>query len=118
MIVFDDLSNELKSTQLLSLMKKNRHYKSKLIISSQYLNDLLPASRKQLDIIILFKGLPEHKVKEIYKDSDISIASFDTFYKIYKEATVKPFSFLYIDTRGDKLRMNFDKEFIINCQEN
>ena len=34
MIVFDDLSGELKSKSLLNLLKKNRHYKSKLIISS------------------------------------------------------------------------------------
>ena len=33
MIIFDDLSSELKSKSLLNLLKKNRHYKSKLIIS-------------------------------------------------------------------------------------
>ena len=36
-----DLSTELKSRSLLALLKKNRHYRSKLIISSQWLHDLL-----------------------------------------------------------------------------
>ena len=52
MIVLDDLSNELKSKSLLTLLKKNRHYKSKIIISSQWLHDLLPESRKQIDVIL------------------------------------------------------------------
>ena len=55
MIVFDDLSDELKSKSLFTLMKKNRHFKTKLIISSQWLHDLLPESRKQLDVFIIFK---------------------------------------------------------------
>lgn len=42
MIIFDDLSSELKSRSLLSLLKFNRHFKAKLIISSQWLHDLLP----------------------------------------------------------------------------
>ncbi len=112
MIVFDDLSSELKSRSLLALMKKNRHYKSKLLISSQWPHDLLPESRKQLDVILIFKGFTEQKLKELYKDCDSSIP-FDTFYAMYKEATEKPFSFMYIDCRNDRIRQNFDKEYII-----
>ena len=56
MIIFDDLSSELKSRSLLSLMKFNRHFKAKLIISSQYLNDLLPESRKQIDLWLISKA--------------------------------------------------------------
>ncbi len=112
MIVFDDLSSELKSPSLLALMKKNRHYKSKLLISSQWPHDLLPQSRKQLDLILIFKGFTEQKLKEVYKDCDSSIP-FDTFYRMYKEATIKPYSFMYIDCRNDTIRQNFDHEFVI-----
>jgi len=62
-IIFDDLSSELKSPSLISLMKFNRHFKSKLIISSQYLNDLKPESRKQLHLIMIFKGFAEKKIR-------------------------------------------------------
>ncbi len=93
-------------------MKKNRHYKSKIIVSSQWINDLLPASRKQLDIIIIFKGFSEKKINELYRDADSSI-NFDEFYKVYKQATEKPYSFLYIDTRNDILRQNFSHQIIL-----
>ena len=115
-IVFDDLSTELKSKSLLSLMKKNRHFKTKLIISSQWVHDLLPESRKQLDLWMIFKGFPEKKMQEIHRDCDSGLP-FDLFYKIYKKATKKPFSFMYIDTRSDSYRRNFDQQFIIREEE-
>lgn len=111
-IVFDDLSTELKSRSLLSLLKKNRHFKTKLIISSQWIHDLLPESRKQIDLFLIFKGFPEKKLGEIYKDCDSGLP-FETFYEIYKKSTIKPYSFMYICTRSDSYRCNFDKQFII-----
>ncbi len=116
MIIFDDLSSELKSRSLLSLLKFNRHFKSKLIISSQWLHDLLPESRKQIDLFLIFKGFPEDKLKLIYSDCDSSIP-FNLFYKIYKKATEKPHSFMYIDTRSDEFRRNFDCKFLLNNSE-
>ena len=111
-IVFDDLSTELKSRSLLDLLKKNRHYKTKLIISSQWVHDLLPESRKQIDLFLIFKGFSDAKMKELYKDSDSSIP-FETFIEVYKKATELPYSFLYVDTRSDSFRCCFDKQFIL-----
>ena len=110
MIIFDDLSSELKSKSLLSLLKFNRHFKAKLIISSQWLHDLLPESRKQIDLFLIFKGFPEDKIALIYKDCDSS-PPFETFYQIYKKSTINPHSFMYVDTRADEFRSNFDKKF-------
>ena len=117
MIIFDDLSSELKSRSLLSLLKFTRHFKAKLIISSQWLHDLLPESRKQIDLFLIFKGFASKKLLEIYKDCDSAIP-FETFLKIYQKATHKPHSFLYIDSRSDVFRRNFDSKFIINTPEN
>lgn len=111
--IFDDLSNELKSKSIISLLKKNRHFKCKTIISSQFWNDLDVQSRKQLDYILIFRGMPEYKLREIHRDADLSI-DFDVFVKIYAFATSKPYSFLYINTRNDGLRINFDKEIYID----
>ena len=116
MIIFDDLSSELKSRSLLSLLKFNRHFKAKLIISSQWLHDLLPESRKQIDLFLIFKGFPEDKLAQIYKDCDSSIP-FDMFFAIYRKATKLPHSFMYIDTRADEFRRNFDCKFIIQSKE-
>ncbi len=117
MIIFDDLSSELKSRSLLSLLKFNRHFKAKLIISSQWLHDLLPESRKQIDMWLVFRGFPDKKLAEIYKDCDCAVP-FETFVQIYKKATKKPHSFMYIDTRADEFRRNFDSKFIIHSPEN
>ena len=114
-IIFDDLSSELKSKSLLSLLKFNRHFKAKLIISSQWLHDLLPESRKQIDLFLIFKGFSEEKIALFYKDCDSAIP-FDTFYSMYKKATEKPHSFLYICTNSDSCRRNFDCQFIIKMK--
>jgi hypothetical protein len=110
MIILDDLSTELKNKSLVSLLKKNRHFKSKIIISSQYWNDLLPESRKQLDYILMFKSMPENKLKEIYRDADLSL-DFETFQKIYRYSTKEPFNFLYIDCINGDFRKNFNMKF-------
>jgi hypothetical protein len=44
-VVFDDMSHALKSPSIGSLLKKNRHYKIKVIISIQWLHDLRPESQ-------------------------------------------------------------------------
>lgn len=111
-IIFDDLSTELKTKSLVSLLKKNRHFLAMTITSSQYLNDLLPESRKQIDYFLVFKGQPEQKLDTIYKDADLSI-SFDEFKDIYQDATKEQYSFLYVDTRDDSFRRNFSQKIIL-----
>jgi len=106
-IILDDLSTELKSTSVTALLKKNRHFKAKIILSSQYLNDLLPAARKQLDYFILFKGHPRAKIDEIHRDASIAIPQ-EEFYNLYKFATEEPWSFLYVDTVKGEFRRNFN----------
>ncbi len=122
-IVFDDIGNELKSPSLLALLRQNRHYLSKIVISSQYLNHLLPESRKQLDLFIIFKGQPEKKLQEIYRDADLAIP-FEKFLSMYKEATKinkdkkkKQFPFFYVDTRNDDFRRYFNQRFIDDQEE-
>lgn len=110
--LFDDLSSELKSPALETLLKSNRHYKCKTIISTQYIHDIRPEALKQMDIWILFKGQPIKKLEKIYQDADISIP-FELFVQIYKNATKKKYSFLYIDTRNDKFRKNFSTMYNI-----
>jgi hypothetical protein len=106
--ILDDLSTELKSNSIPRLLKVNRHFRSKTIISSQWLNDLHPMSRKQQDYFILFRGHPLKKLEEIHRDASISIPLED-FWKVYKFATEKPFSFLYVDCTTGEFRRNFNE---------
>ncbi len=108
--VFDDIGNELQDKFVSQLLKTNRHYKSKVIISSQYLNDLTPQSRKQIDYMLLFKGQPVDKLKTIHEDLDLA-TEFNVFLTLYNNATLEKFCFLYIDCRNEKYRNCFDKEY-------
>jgi hypothetical protein len=109
-IVLDDLSAELKSRSLVALLKMNRHFKAKIIISSQYLNDLVPESIKQLDVFCLFKSFTDDKLFEIWQKTDLSI-EFSVFEKLYKDATKEKYSFLYVDTRHDEYRKQFNIKY-------
>ncbi len=112
-LIFDDLSHELKMPALVSLLKKNRHYKAKIIISSQYIHDLKPESIKQMDYALIFKGQPEDKLIKLRSDLDLAIDQA-TFNKIYEDATKEPYSFLYIDVRNEQYRKLFDKMYQIS----
>jgi hypothetical protein len=106
--ILDDLADELKKPIIATFLKKNRHFKAKTIVSSQYMNDLYPAARKQLDYVILFKGHQQKKIDEICRDVDVGITK-DELWQLYQFATEKPFSFLYIDVRGGTFRRNFNE---------
>jgi hypothetical protein len=111
-IVLDDLSNQMKAKSLETLLKKNRHYFSKVIMSTQYIHDLRPESLKQLDYWLVYGHQPIDKLQKIYKDTDLSI-DFGLFYQMYKDATSQKFGFLYIDTNNMVFRKNFNKEYIL-----
>ena len=115
-IVMDDLSHELKLPSVVSLLKKNRHYKLKIIVSSQYLNDLKPESIRQLDYVLLFKGQTEDKIEKIRKECDLSIDQ-ETLIKVYNDATKADYGFLYVDVRNDAYRKCFDHLYTISTAE-
>ncbi len=105
--IFDDMSTMLRDESVSCLLKKNRHFKSKVIISSQYPYDLNIPARKQIDYWMLFKGQSEQKLKQIYSDMDLEF-DFDKFSALYDYATRDNYNFLYVDTRHNKYRKNFN----------
>lgn len=111
LIIMDDIGAELKDPNISILLKQNRHYKSKVIISSQYINDIQPQCRRQIQTYLLFGGINEQKLDEIYVNADLNI-SFEKFVELYKLATSEKYSFFYCDSSGE-YRQNFDKQFIL-----
>jgi hypothetical protein len=105
----DDNAGELKNTALLSLCKKNRHLKCSVYISSQYCNDLLPQTLKQVSFTILFRSHTREKLEHIHKMLDLSI-DLEKFFDIYDYATSEAFNFLFIDMKNQTFRKNFSKE--------
>ena len=111
--IFDDLGNDLRHPSITQLCKVSRHYKCKLIFSSQYIHDLSNSAIKNLDYTLIFKSFNREKLMTLYDALDLSI-EFETFEKIYQDATSEQFHFLYVDSRENKYRKDFNKEYILN----
>jgi hypothetical protein len=105
-IIFDDLSEETRSAFVATLLKKNRHFKMKIIISTQHLNDLAPGALKQLDLVIVLGSHADDKLLELHKKVALS-APFDRFRDMYKNAVGEPYGFLWIDKNKEHYRKNF-----------
>jgi len=113
LFIFDDISAELRYNHPFSkLLKQNRHYKSKVIVSSQFYKDIEPTARANLDYILLFKNIPDDTLKDIYDELQLNNLSFDEFKQIYMDVHEEPYNFLYISTNDGELRKNFDKEIV------
>lgn len=110
--VFDDLSEETRNKYVNKLLKTNRHWHIMNLISSQDLNDLMPSALKQLDVILIFGRADDDKLAEMYKKLKLSL-NYNTFLKLYKDATSEPYGFLYINRRGktDEYRKGFTDKY-------
>jgi len=111
--VFDDLSAEIKNNpNVRQLLKQNRHYLSKVIISSQYVTDLSPDSRAQIDVWLLLGSQNEDKLKLIYESCD-PVIEFDDFQKLFEDATKDMYHFFYIDKNEGVYRKDFNYQYVI-----
>ena len=109
--IFDDISSDLKNPIISKLVRQNRHYKSKCIISSQYPLDLKPESRDQIEYWLLFGSIDEDKLEKIFKNIGLRM-EFSKFIEIYKDATLERYHFLYVDKNRQILRKDFNLEYL------
>lgn len=109
-LVFDDISSDLKLPSVQELVKNSRHYEAACCFSSQAVVDVLPSCRKNADYFCIFSGLVETDLERIRTDGSLPV-NLETLMKMYREATKKRFSFLYIDTRTPQFRINFNRKF-------
>jgi len=109
-IIFDDMGGSLRVPEVNKLLKINRHLRSMVIISSQWVTDLEPQAIKQLDYSLIFRSFDNEKLEKLYKLLDLGLG-FDRFTKLYTHATLKPFNFLYIDVRDESYRRNFNYKY-------
>ena len=113
-VIMDDMSRYLKHPSVSEFLKNGRHLKAKFIISTQNIHSVLPEDLRQIRQWFVFKGMPEEKIKKIRDDSGIDL-DFKTLWKIYKDATQEPYSFLLINKNGSdfEFRRNFSDKYII-----
>lgn len=111
-IIFDDISQELKDPNLIAFLKRNRHFKADVLLSTQWVHDLKPEQLKQLDYLLLFRGMDLEKLEKIRRDADLTL-DLDMLERLYENATKDPFCFLYIDRLTETYRKCFDKQYFI-----
>lgn len=107
MIIFDDMSSDLRMKKVSVLIKQNRHYKCCTWISSQNALDLNNDARNNINIYLLFPNIPSEKLVQFYESATIPI-TYDKFEQLYHYATAKPHNFLYINRDANEFRHNFD----------
>jgi len=113
LIIFDDISGELSKNPAVNvLLKQNRHYKCKTVISSQYIHDLTPMARKNLDNWLVFPGINTDKLERLYLDADVNL-TMQKFLELYNNACAEKYNFLYIDVNKPEYRKNFNQKYLI-----
>jgi hypothetical protein len=113
-IVIDDMGDMMRNPSIAQLLKTNRHYKAKVILSGQNITDLAPSSIRQLDYCLVFQKQPDEKILKLRENLGLTISKED-FLELYKNATEKPYSFLYIGRlpTGDIFRKSFNDEYLL-----
>ena len=111
-ILLDDLPrnslNETKYGAVENLVRKNRHFKARVYISSQFILAISPSAMSNISHFLIGKFYSEEHMKRLYNRLQLSI-TFPEFYSLYKEIMLKkPYSFMHI-SRDGSIRVNFDK---------
>ena len=83
-----------------------------MIVSSQYIHDLSNSAIKNLDYTLIFKSFNKEKLLVLFEALDLSI-DFEEFEKLYLDATAQPFNFLYVFSRDNTYRKNFNERYLL-----
>jgi len=111
-IIFDDISNEIRDKSVVKLCKNSRHYRSKILLSTQSITDLHPHQFAQLDYLAVFKDFNNEQVKQIYDRIQPNL-SYEEFQLLYKAITSEKVgrdhnSFMLVDRANQKYRQDLN----------
>ena len=109
--IFDDLKEKMRNKVLDDLIATNRHYKSKVIISTHNTTDIKPGVRTCLDVMCLFPKIPIDRIYDLVQDVQLA-TPIDDVIDLYEQATEADHNFLYVDIRREQFSFNFDKKII------
>ena len=111
LLIFDDLADQLKAKSIATMLKKNRHFHFKSVVSSHWVNDLLPEALRTMDNVFLYRGHSAAQLEELYKKARLGV-TLEEFMDVYTDATSVPFGFLYIDMNEGTFRKSFADEYV------
>lgn len=112
-IILDDLDiNELKDPSVQNAIKKNRHYQSRMIISTQHMIHMAKNVWEQVFMICLYPGIAQDYIVMLRQRlGGLGKMTSDEFVDLYEQATrgERDFLTIYPRERGewDQFRQNF-----------
>lgn len=93
---------------LINFFIKSRHYKTNIILLSQFFKAVPKRIRSNMTGFILFKTYDKSQLASIYDEIN-SYLSYDDFIKLFEENTVEKYSFILIDLKNQYIKSGFDK---------
>lgn len=108
-VVFDDISGELRGGSVGEFIKQNRHYKATTVVSSQGALDMKPDAIANVNHCIMLEGIPDTSIDHLKQKFGL-LTDVKDLQKMYKTATEKQYDFLNVDVGREKFRKNFDTE--------
>lgn len=108
-VFLDDLAQqELRLKTLDNCLKKTRHYKSRMTVSTQHIIHLQPSAMTQLTMVCMWKGYsPSYMFKLHDRLGMQSALDFKQFWLLYSEVTKQPHAFLTYYIKDEKFRAGF-----------
>ena len=117
LIVLDDVADDTSqrnSKALKSLFVNGRHRHINIILSSQKGSLLNPVARVHADSIYVFKLRNYQDLEMLLIEFSALVNDKKEMLEIYRKATEKPYSFLYINLKGQpRFYINFQQEIIL-----
>jgi len=118
-IIFDDMSNMLRTPAVKLLAKNSRHYRAKIIFSSQAPVDVAPDIFAQMEYVALYKHFNNHVIEFIYNRLQLHmpLEPFTELYKAVTDGKTKEGfnNFILLNIPDEKYFVNLDKEIDISC---
>tara|TARA_R110000796_G_scaffold251691_2_gene383709 strand:+ start:1656 stop:2447 length:792 start_codon:yes stop_codon:yes gene_type:complete len=114
-IVFDDFisfDNIKKNSLCFRIASSYRHHNIKMLYYSSQLYKAVPnVVRQSINYLIMSANANSKEIMKIAEECGQRFGGIKSFHSLLKEATVRPYSFLYLDLYGQpaKAYSNFDK---------
>ena len=113
---YDDLGSEIHADPgFMHFLRTSRHSKVCNIIINQTYKGLAPDGRKQVNILILFKGMSREVLKFIFGEhlDGFRWLSLDRWYEIYDESTPDGgFGFVMVDITNRRCYRGFNELYL------
>ena len=110
-IVIDDAESKYlrNNDALFDIIRQNRHFKLMNILSCHSIKMIEPRVLSNINQVIMFKNMRIDKLKDFFNTIELpAVTNFDMFYRMYLDATHKPYSFITIDMDVGKLSRCFE----------